>query len=280
MGPRVSRSDGKPLQAYRKDQLSKTYRRERAAQVAVAASTSQARRDHARQVAGTLVSQHGFRLTVEDCNLSSWARVWGSSLAAFSPGILLAAIEREASAVAQVARVPGGVCRASTQTTALSQHCLCGHRVEKSLGQRIHACPACGLHGDRDAVSATLGAFVVFGNRAEPASATVDFAASRASLYQVHTRTTLYDTLDFALEGRQDALSESNAHSARDGWSAAEKGRTPDVVVVARRTVGMAPPATPDETGLRGWTTPERSRARTNMFKYGDAQAPPLRDIS
>jgi len=284
MGPRMSRSDGKPLQAYRKDQLSKTYRRERAAQVADAASTSQARRDHARQVAGSLVSQHGFRLTVEDCNLSSWARRWGSSLAAFSPGTLLSAIEREAAAVAHVAKAPGGVFRASTQTTALSQHCLCGRRVDKSLDERIHACPACGLRGDRDAVSATLGAHVVFGNRAEPASASVDFAASRASLFQVKTRTILYDTLDFALEGRQDALSESNAHSARDGWSAAEKGPTPDITLrsggVARRIVGMAPRATPNETGLRGQTTSERSRLRTNMSRYGDAQAPPLRDIS
>ncbi len=89
-----------------------------------------------------------------------------------------------------------------------------------------------------------------------------------------------FTTLDFALEGRQDALSESNAHSARDGWSAAEKGRTPDLVVVARRTVGMAPCATPYETGLRGWTTPERSRLRTNMSRNGGAQAPPLPDSS
>jgi len=279
-GPRTARSDGKPLQAYRNDQLSNTYRRERAAQVADAASAAQARRDHARQLAGSLVLQHGFQLTVEDCNLSSWARRWGRSLAAFSPGTLLSAIEREAAAVARVARATGGVFRASTQTTALSQHCLCGHRVDKSLDQRIHACPACGLRGDRDAVSATLGAYVVFRNRAEPASAIVDFAASRASLYQVHTRTILYNTLDFALQGRQDALSESTPHSARDGWSAAEKGRTPDAVVVARRIVGTAPRPIPDETGLRGQTTSERSRLRTNMSRYGDAQAPPLRDIS
>ncbi|MDB4955234.1 MAG: hypothetical protein JWO36_2803, partial [Myxococcales bacterium] len=114
MGPRTSRADGKPLQGYRKDQLSKTYRRDRAAQVADAASASQARRDHARQVAGSLVSQHGFQLTVEDCNLRTWARLWGRSLAAFSPGTLLSAIEREAAAVAQVASAAGGVFRAST----------------------------------------------------------------------------------------------------------------------------------------------------------------------
>ena len=124
----------------------------------------------------------------------------------------------------------------------------------------------------------------MFGKRAEPASASVDFAASRASLFQVQTRAILNDTLDFALEGRQDALSESNVHSARDGWSAAEKGPTPKTVLwnggVARRIVGMAPCATPNETGLRGQTTPERTRLRTNMSRYGDAQAPPLRDMS
>ncbi len=44
-GPRIARSDGKPLQAYRNDQLSNGYRRDRAAQVADAASAVQARRD-------------------------------------------------------------------------------------------------------------------------------------------------------------------------------------------------------------------------------------------
>jgi hypothetical protein len=263
-GARKSRSDGKPLQSYRKDQLSRSYRRGRAAQAAEAASATRARRDHARQVAATLVQQHGFQLTVEDCDVSAWSAQWGRSLAAFSPATLLSAIEREAAAVAHLAGSSGGVLRASTRTTALSQHCLCGRRVAKPLSERVHACPACGLRGDRDAVSAALGAYVVFANRAEPSSATVDFDAARASLYDVRTREAMYDTLAYAVRGRQDALSESTAHAARDGWSVAETGRTLPWVV-ARRNVGTAPCPTPDEPGPRGQTTSERARTRTNL---------------
>jgi hypothetical protein len=51
MGPRVARADGVPVQGYRRDELSASYSRGRAAQAADAASTAQARRDRARQVA-------------------------------------------------------------------------------------------------------------------------------------------------------------------------------------------------------------------------------------
>lgn len=229
-GPRIARSDGKPLQAYRNDQLSNSYRRDRAAQVATAASVTQARRDHARQVASSIVGEHGFQLTVEDCDLRRWSNLWGRSVAAFSPGTLVSAIEREAQAVARIAGMPGGLSRASTWTTAMSQHCLCGGRVAKSLVDRVHDCPACGLRGDRDAVSASLAACVVFGNPAVPASATVDLATSRALLDAVATRAVLDDTLTISMQGRQDVPSESNAHSAHDGPSGVETGRTPAYV--------------------------------------------------
>ncbi|MFI5372946.1 MAG: transposase, partial [Candidatus Eisenbacteria bacterium] len=262
-GPRHVRAEGVPLQAYRKDQLSRSYRQGRAALAKANEASARARRDHARTLAAGLVSMHGCRLTVEDCNLTAWARQWGRALAAFSPGTLVAAIEREAARVAELAGA-GGVVRASTQRTALSQHCLCGARAGKTLGERVHQCQACGLRGDRDAVSATLAAFVVFGDRARPASATVDFDASRASLLEPATRTILGDSRRTTYQGWQDIPSESNAHSARDGFFVADPGRTPDLFVVARRIVGMASYPTPNEPGPC-WTTSERTRTRTNM---------------
>ncbi|HEY0986804.1 MAG TPA: hypothetical protein VGD80_07120, partial [Kofleriaceae bacterium] len=126
MGPRNARTDGVPLQSYRKDQLSASYRRGRAAQAADAAGVAQARRDRAREVAADLVATHGYQLIVEDVSISAWSRSWGRAVAAFSPGILIAAIDREARAVATVAGGRGGVQRAATRTTALSQHCPCG----------------------------------------------------------------------------------------------------------------------------------------------------------
>jgi hypothetical protein len=171
MGPRKARSDGAPLQRYRRDTLTRSYQRLRATQAVHAEAAARLRRDRARQAAGEIVATHGYQLVVEDCRIGAWASAWGRALAAFSPATLLAAIDREARAVGKVAGGDGGVVRASTRTTALSQHCPCGARVEKRLADRVHACPACGLRGDRDAVAAVLASFIVFADRGEPTSA-------------------------------------------------------------------------------------------------------------
>ncbi len=160
-GPRKARSDGKPLQAYRRDQLSASYRRGRVSAAAEAAASSQARRDHARQVAAALVRDHGYQLVVEDCNVGAWARRWGAALAAFSPATLLAAIEREAAAVARIAG--GGRRRASSLApdhralAALPLWCTCAQDARRSgarlrcvrtlRGSRCHLGDACGVRG-------------------------------------------------------------------------------------------------------------------------------------
>ncbi len=256
-GPRRTRADGTPLQAYRADSLSASFRRNRAAQAAEAASAAQARRDRARELAGAIVREHGVTLVVEDTRISAWARRWGRSLAQLSPGTLVAALAREADAVARLVGVTDGtgVIRASTATTALSQRCLCGAKVQKALADRVHDCATCGLRGDRDAVAATLGACVVLAETGTPASAYVDAELARSLFYDLRTRRVLEGTIQSSVQGRQDVPSESTVLSARDGWSVAEKGPTPAWCVVARRTVGMAP-APPrmrpiDETGPR-----------------------------
>lgn len=226
-GPRITNAAGTPLQSPRKDRLSRTYRRERAAEAAQAEAATRARRDHARMAAGAIVREHGFQLVVEDCNVTAWARSWGRSLAAFAPGTLLTAIEREASAVAAHVGLVGVVQRASTRTTALSQHCLCGVRVSKSLATRVHDCKACGLVGHRDAIAATLAACVVFAEPDHATAAIVDRATSTALLHALHTREILARTLPYSVSGRQDVLSESNALSARDGSFVAGRGGHP-----------------------------------------------------
>ena len=275
MGPRNARADGVPLQSYRRDQLSASYRRGRAAQAADAVAGAQARRDRARQVAADLVATHGYQLVVEDASIAAWSRSWGSAVAAFSPGLLIAAIDRESRAVAAVAGGHGGVQRAATRTTALSQHCPCGARVSKRLAERVHRCPACQLCGDRDAVAAVLASFVMFTTPGEPSSARVDYAAATAALPAIR-RALRTSALHF--EGWQDALSESTGLSVREGSYLAWWMPTPDLVAVARRIVGMAPYPTLDETGLRQ-TTPDRTQMRTNMAHEYDLFAY-LRDKS
>jgi hypothetical protein len=277
MGPRVANATGRPLQSYRKDQLSASYRRDRAAQAAEAAAAAQARRDHARQIAAELVAAHGTHFVVEDAPISAWSRRWGAAVAAFSPGVLVTAIDREARAVAAVAGARGGVERAATWPTALSQHCPCGARVAKALGDRVHACGGCGLRGDRDAVAAVLASFVVFGEAGTSASARVDYSATADALPAICAALSTSSFL-----GWQDTLSESTDLSAHEGSSLTWSTSTPDtalrIVAVARRTVGWAPYPTLDETGASR-TTPDRGRMRANLSRTYDL-ASCLRDSS
>jgi putative transposase-like DNA-binding protein len=178
-GPRVARADGVPLRAYRHDRLSGSYWRTRTDHATEARATSQAKRARAREVAARIVATHGNTITVEDCSISTWARLWGKRIALFSPGMLVAALKRECE-------ITGGTLyRAGTRCTALSQHCLCGTRVPKTLAQRTHVCPHCGLHADRDITSAMLGACVELDDPDDPRTARVDYLlahALRASL--------------------------------------------------------------------------------------------------
>ena len=270
-GPRTSHANGRPLRAFRRDTLSARYRFERAAQAAAAAAASRAKKETARRLAGQLTLQHGFRAVIEAGNLTAWARRWGRALHAFSPGMLVDAFEREALAVAAVAARPGGLLRASTATTALSQNCLCGSRIQKTLAERTHRCGVCGVTADRDAMSALLATVVVFDDPAKASSAFVDFTKASA-LRTAEVTQALARTLDyqFVAKGRQDVPPESTASPARDEWVAETERTSRDVSMMARRNVGTAPRATPDETDASR-TTLERARLRTNLSPFRDS---------
>ena len=173
-GPRHVRADGVPLRAYRRDKLSRSYQRTRCDHAAESCSASQAKQARAGDFAARIVAAHGNILTVEDTNMSTWARLWGKRIAMFSPGMLVAALKRECESTG------GTLYRAGTRTTALSQHCLCGNRVPKTLAQRTHDCPHCGLRGDRDVVSAALAACVDLTDPDDPRTARVNYKLAHA----------------------------------------------------------------------------------------------------
>jgi hypothetical protein len=173
-GARHSRGDGVPPRGYRHDRLSRRYRTIGSDHAAQARATSQAKHARAREVAGRIVAAHGNVITVEDCRISTWARLWGKRIALFSPGMLVTALARECAATG------GRLNRAGTRSTALSQHCLCGVRVPKTLAQRTHDCPHCGLRADRDVASAMLAACVRLADPDDPRSARVDFELAHA----------------------------------------------------------------------------------------------------
>ena len=173
-GARLARADGGPVRPYRHDALSQTYHRTRADYRADARRRSRAKQARARQAAGHIVAAHGNSILVEDSNISAWTRLWGKGIHLFSPGMLIAAIAAECGATG------GRLQRAATRTTALSQHCPCGQRVSKTLAQRTHNCPACGLRADRDVVSAALAACVELADPDDPATARVDYELAHA----------------------------------------------------------------------------------------------------
>jgi hypothetical protein len=173
-GPRHARADGVPLRGYRHDTLSRRYECTRSDHASQVRSASQAKQVRAAHVAAQIVAAHGNTITIEDCLITTWTRLWGKRIALFSPGMLVAALASECTAAG------GQLYRASTHTTALSQHCLCGQRVTKTLAQRTHHCPACGLTADRDITSAMLAACIKLTDPDDPHAAHVDYTLAHA----------------------------------------------------------------------------------------------------
>ena len=221
-GAREADRQGRPRQPFGHDALSRGYRRLRGRPAEAAASLREARTHRARRTAEAIVAVHGPRLTIEEIDVRLWFRRWGRSCAAFSPGRLIEALKHESRASG------GALMRVGTQPTALSQHCLCGARIPKTLSQRAHVCPECGLRGDRDLVSAALAAFTVLQRPGDPKSARVDYEHAGRALRAPGQRL-------------QAAVAESTAHYPLVGTAAARPRRRAS----ARRHTGHCVMPTP-----------------------------------
>jgi hypothetical protein len=247
-GARVANAAGVPKQAYRKDDLSAGYRLDRGRIAEAAASAAQAKDHRARRIAADIVGAHGANLVVEDCDIRTWFRLWGKRLQATTPGRLITAIGREAE------KTGGRLLRASTFATR-SQTCPCGAQVRKTLADRVHDCPDCGLTGDRDLVSALLAALVRLTDPDDPTTARLDVALAR------HTR------ILFA-PGLQEALSsqpQRGAHPTPGRTHTAARHPSGRRASARRNTLRQHQPI-PDETrpATRGTRpTPERLIARS-----------------
>jgi hypothetical protein len=223
-----------PRQAYRTDDLSAGYRLDRARIAASAASAAEAKERRAHRIAAGIVGEHAAHLVVEDCDIRTWFRLWGKRLQATTPGRLTAAIGRECE------KTGGRLLSASTFATRLSQTCLCGAEVTKTLADRVHSCPACGLTGDRDLVSALLAALVRLTDPDDPATARLDTALAR------NTRILFAPGLQEALPGRP----QRGARPVRGRTHAAARSLPGQRAPARRNTVRQHQP-TPDETPHR-----------------------------
>jgi hypothetical protein len=232
-GARHARADGVPLRAYRHDALSQRYQRTRCDHGAQERRASQAKAARANEIAAAIVTTHGNVITVEDTNISTWARLWGKRIALFSPGMLVRALATECAATG------GQFSRAGTRATAMSQHCLCGARVAKTLAQRIHDCGHCGLRGDRDIVSAALAACVRLTDPDDPRTARVDYRLAHA--------------LRDGLASQQEWEGSVNRHQppASPDEGSARTG-SHDPVASAEQAAPGTPPNRPGRPGRRG----------------------------
>jgi len=167
-GRRVSTTAGRPRRAYRKDVLTTGYRKARADHATATASTVARKKATAKSIAADLVAVHGNRWTTEEVSIAAWQHTWGKRLAVTTPGRILTALKREIEAT-------GGTWQEiPTQTTWLSQRCICGRREKKPLSMRWHSCPVCGLQADRDVLAAALATTVIVPDPNKPSMAFVD----------------------------------------------------------------------------------------------------------
>lgn len=270
-GPRKARVDGKPIRAYRKDRLSEGYRRGRATVAKESRAAAIARRATARQVAGDLVAIHGTDLTIEHGSIAAWAKTWGRAVHAFTPGLLITAIEAEIAAV----DTGQAVKRAGTRRTALSQHCLCSHRAKKPLLQRVHRCGECGLVGGRDAVSAVLAACVDMADPNQPTTATVDYGLADRLLADPATAPTLLKTLGVQEhpEASTDPPDPGLAPAERDP-ATSTAGSAPRTGTVPTPTPNEPPADAADHVGPRSMTNPNAPPHDRQLAAGG------IRDIS
>jgi putative transposase len=107
------------------------------------------RREHHHKVALKLVRRHGL-IAAESLNVRGMLRNGRLSQAIADAGwsgfLLTLRHKAESAGVAFVEVDPKGT----------SQQCVCGQEIRKSLSERWHSCPACGLSAHRDHVSARV----------------------------------------------------------------------------------------------------------------------------
>jgi hypothetical protein len=248
-GGRVSRSDGTPLRAYWRDDLSSAYRDARRRQGEQARAQSLTKKTRAHEVAVQLVATHGVHWLIEDCNLTAWARRWGKSLHSFAPGMVTVELATLSK------RHGGSFVKMATGRTALSSHCLCGHRASKDLSTRTHSCAACGFSGDRDLVSAALGTCVRHIDVTAPTSARVDFTKSAVLLAALSPSP--------LTNGHQDALTSQTCPL--------EPRRRIDVVVQGARPAGYSSRAARLNAGRTAQSTNGPGSARPAKVAHGPA---------
>jgi putative transposase len=149
-------SDGRVKQGHRGRKHWRESKRQRSTQVRLV-DRQRRQATHRKSVHGQLAHQlvrQGSTFLLEKVSYRAWQRRYGRSVQRRAPGMFVQILTRLAE------RAGGQVYPIPTRSTKLSQTCQCGRVQKKSLAQRVHSCPACGLQMQRDLYSAYLIRFV------------------------------------------------------------------------------------------------------------------------
>lgn len=111
------------------------------------------KRKYFQQELANKLQKEGNVFVMEKISYKGWQKMFGRSLLNSAPSQFKEILSKKA-------KYNGGdLIEYNTQTTALSQTCLCGSKKKKSLTERFHNCD-CGIIQQRDLFSAYLGLFV------------------------------------------------------------------------------------------------------------------------
>jgi putative transposase len=114
---------------------------------------------HRKSLQGNLANRIlklGNQIHTEKVSYRAWQKVYGKSVGNQAPSAFESIVTRKAETLG------GGVEKINTYQTALSQHCICGDKQKKSLGERMHNCSKCGFRAPRDELSAYLALHTTF----------------------------------------------------------------------------------------------------------------------
>jgi transposase len=132
-------------------------------------------REHRKSIHGYRANQllgKGTVIHVEKAQYRAWQKRYGKAILHHAPSAFLGIL------TGKVTALQGGLVEINPYQTALSQHCVCGHRKKKPLSERTHRCERCGFVWSRDEVSAFLALHTT---HSEGSSAT-NFPAAQAAL--------------------------------------------------------------------------------------------------
>jgi hypothetical protein len=135
----------------------------------------------------------------------------------------------------------------ATDPRALRDRLGLSRESPKTLAQRTHDCPHCGLRADRDVTSAMLAACVTLADPGDPGTARVDYRLARA----LRTR----------LASQQEWEGSVNRHqppAPPDGVGWARTGSRHPVASAEQAALGLPPNSPSRKPGRRGTSRKER----------------------